>query len=64
MRRALALEASLSTLVVCCRHYCFVVVAMVQRNVLQNEARVPAHEGLVDDICSCCSQVVIIVTIV
>ncbi len=63
MRRALALEALSSTLVICCRRCCFVVVAIVQRNVLQNEARAPVHERLVDNICCCCSQVVIIVTI-
>ncbi len=60
---ALVLEALLSTLVLCCRRCCFVVVAIAQRNVLQNEPHPPVHERLVDNICCCCSRVVTIVAI-
>ncbi len=61
---ALALEASLLTLVVCCCCCCLIVVAIAWRNVLQNEPHAPAHKRLVDNICFCHSHVAIVVAIV
>ncbi len=61
---ALVLEGLSSTLVVRPHRCCFVAITIEQCNVLQNETRAPAHEGLIDNISCCCSHVFIMVAIV
>jgi hypothetical protein len=57
---ALVHKALSSSLVIGYCHCCFVVVAIVQCNVLQNEACAPAHEGIVDDKCCRCCVVILV----